>query len=199
MFPYPIPNTVTALIGRSENDLSNSSHGAFAASAGITGGFSHPNLALQIVTAFLLGLSLYNAIELTLLIFSTFTRFKGIYFYSLLTSTLGVIPYSTGFILKFFNLTNGRSRWGAITLLTIGWYAMVTGQAVVLWSRLHLIMIGTNADRVLKWTGWMIFVNVLVLHVPTTVLTYGANGDINVEGFVRVFRVYEKIQMVGFW
>ncbi len=76
---------------------------------------------------------------------------------------------------------------------------MVTGQSVVLWSRLHLILIGTNADRVLKWTGWMIVANVLVLHVPTTLLTYGANGDINVEGFVKVFRVYEKIQMVGFW
>jgi hypothetical protein len=199
LVPCLIPNTVTALLGRSNDNVPDSSNGAFAASAGITGGFTHPNLALQIVTAFLLGLSLYNAVELTLLIFSTFTRFNGIYFYSLLISTLGVIPYSTGFILKFFNLTQGRSRWSAITLLTIGWYTMVTGQSVVLWSRLHLILIGTNADRVLKWTGWMIVANVLVLHVPTTLLTYGANGDINVEGFVKVFRVYEKIQMVGFW
>ena len=170
-----------------------------AASQSITGGYEGNSNALRITIAFLLGLSLYNAVELTLLVFATFVRFHGTYFYSLLISTLGVLPYSTGFILKFFKVTEGDSKWLAVTLITIGWYAMVTGQSVVLWSRLHLILVGGNADRILKWTKWMIIANVFILHVPTTILTYGCNGSLDTLGFVKAFQVYEKIQMVGFW
>ena len=170
-----------------------------AASAGITGGYNGDSLPLKIVIAFLLGLALYNAVELIILIFTTFLRYHGLYFISLLTATVGVIPYSTGFLLKFFKITEGESKWAAVSLITVGWYAMVTGQSVVLWSRLHLILIGRSKDEILKWTKWMIIVNFVVLHVPTTVLTYGCNGDLNVRGFVRVFQIYEKVQMVGFW
>ena len=187
------------LVHRADNG-SSSHQGSFAAaSAGITGGYEGNSTTLRIVIAFLLGLSLYNAVELTLLVFATFVRFHGTYFYSLLIATLGVLPYSTGFILKFFKVTDGDSKWLAVTLITIGWYAMVTGQSVVLWSRLHLILVGRNADTILKWTKWMIIINVVILHVPTTVLTYGCNGSVQVMGFVKAFQVYEKIQMVGFW
>lgn len=195
----PSPLSDHVLIPRADNG--NSSHqGSFAAaSAGITGGYEGDSTTLRIVIAFLLGLSLYNAVELTLLVFATFVRFHGTYFYSLLIATIGVLPYSTGFILKFFKITDGDSKWLAVTLITIGWYAMVTGQSVVLWSRLHLILVGRNADRILKGTKWMIIINVVLLHVPTTVLTYGCNGSIQVMGFVKAFQVYEKVQMVGFW
>ena len=190
-----------AVLASRSNGTSSQQGSSSAASAGITGGYEGNSQSLRIIIAFLLGLSLYNAVEPPLLIFATFQRFSGIYFYSLLVATLGILSYSTGFILKFFSVTptTQDSHWLPVTLITIGWYAMVTGQSVVLWSRLHLIMIGRNADKILKWTKWMIIVNVFVLHVPTTTLTYGCNGTIAVTGFVRVFNVYEKIQMVGFW
>ena len=88
---------------------------------------------------------------------------------------------------------------GRRCLLTpAGRYAMVTGQSVVLWSRLHLIVSGEKGVRILRWTQWMIIVDAIVLHVPTTVLTFGCNGSAHTDSFVRVFNVYEKIQMVGF-
>lgn len=45
----------------------------------------------------------------------------------------------------------------------------------------------------------MIIIDAIVFHVPTTVLTFGSNGDIGTATFVRGFNVYEKVQMMGFW
>jgi hypothetical protein len=76
----------------------------------------------------------------------------------------------------------------------------LTGQSVVLWSRLHLL---TNSRVVLRYTLYMIIANVLFLHVPTTVLTFGANSNNFSPGtlshFVNGYSIMEKIQMVGFF
>lgn len=44
----------------------------------------------------------------------------------------------------------------------------------------------------------MIIVDAIVLQVPTTVLSFGSNGDIKFDTFVRGYKVMEKIQMSGF-
>jgi hypothetical protein len=49
-------------------------------------------------------LALYNALEL-ILIFTTFKRWHGLYFWSLLVATFGIIPYTVGFLIVFFQLT----------------------------------------------------------------------------------------------
>jgi hypothetical protein len=74
---------------------------------------------------------------------------------------------------------------------------MVTGQAIVLWSRLHLVVRGERGDRIIKWTKWMIIVDAICLHIPTTVLTFGSNADLPV--FVEGYNVMEKLQMCGFF
>lgn len=142
---------------------------------------------------------MYNAVELMAMISLTFTRHRGLYYWSLLISSFGIIPYSLGFFLKFDNLTPGNLRWLSVFLLTIGWYPMITGQSLVLWSRLHLIVSGQRGERILHWTKWMIIVNAIALHIPTTVLTFGSNGDSNTDVFVSGYNVMEKIQMVGFF
>ena len=170
-----------------------------APGTGITGGYDGHSLALKVVIAFFAGLSMYNAIELIALVFITFTRYKGVYFWSLLIASWGLLPYSLGFLLKFFEITTSWDKYISILLLTIGWYTMVTGQSVVLWSRLHLLVTGSQGMRTLKWTKYLIIIDAIILHIPTTVLTFGCNGNINVDAFVKGFNVYEKVQMVGFW
>lgn len=113
-------------------------------------------------------LAMYNALELVVMVFLTFRRYHGLYFYSLLVSGLAIIPYSLGFLLDLLSVTTGKARWFAVTLITVGWWPMVTGQAVVLWSRLHLIVVGGKGERVIRWTKWMILINAIVLHLPTT-------------------------------
>ncbi|KAH7356144.1 hypothetical protein BKA66DRAFT_428643 [Pyrenochaeta sp. MPI-SDFR-AT-0127] len=173
-----------------------------SAGAGITGGYTGDSLSLKIIIALLLGLSLYNAIELIVLVFVTFQRYRGLYFWSLVIAAFGIIPYSLGFIIKFFQLLDPNQDEGylAVVLLTLGWYPMVTGQSVVLWSRLHLV---TNSRRVLRWTLYMIIINAMVLHSITTVLTFGSNSNsltrTTLARFVRGYSIMEKIQMVGFF
>jgi len=173
-----------------------------SAGAGITGGYTGDSLPLKIIIAFLLGLSLYNAIELIVLAFVTFQRYHGLYFWSLVISAFGIIPYSLGFIIKFFRLLDPAANAGyvGVVLLTLGWYPMITGQSVVLWSRLHLV---TNSRRVLRWTLYMIIVNGVLLHSVTTVLTFGSNSnslsDATLRRFVRGYSIMEKVQMVCFF
>lgn len=70
---------------------------------------------------------------------------------------------------------------------------MITGQAVVLWSRLHLIVSGQRGDRILQWTKYMIITNVLILHVPTSIMAAGAQGTIRTTTFARGYNIIEKV------
>ncbi|KAL4992412.1 hypothetical protein BDW68DRAFT_78594 [Aspergillus falconensis] len=161
---------------------------------GITGGYSGDSLGIQITIATLAGITWYNAIELIALVFVTFSDYRGLYFWSLLiSSSVGLIPYSLGFLLKFFNLTS--ATWLSVTFITVGWYCMVTGQAVVLYSRLHLVL---PNQRILRRVLAMIIINVVILHVPTTILTYGSNLAAGRRGYINGYNVMEKIQMTGF-
>ncbi|KAJ5818649.1 hypothetical protein N7474_004240 [Penicillium riverlandense] len=163
---------------------------------GITGGYTGTSLGMRITIATLAGVTWYNALELIILVFVTFAQYRGLYFWSLLlSSSLGLIPYSLGFLLKFFQITS--ATWLPCTLLTIGWYFMVTGQSVVLYSRLHLVLAN---QRVLHRVLVMIVINAFILHLPTTVLTYGTNLAAGSEEKVykNGYNIMEKIQMTGF-
>ncbi|KAL1883704.1 hypothetical protein Plec18167_002711 [Paecilomyces lecythidis] len=149
--------------------------------------------ALRLIIVTFLAISWYNVIELIALTLSTFRQWKGLYFWSLLISSfLGVMPYSLGFMLKYFSNVNS---FISVTVLTAGWWAMVTGQALVLYSRLHLVL---QDDWILRRVLYMICANVVLLHVPTSVLTYGSNIPHGPPLFHEVYRIMEKIQITGF-
>ncbi|EXJ59339.1 uncharacterized protein A1O5_12220 [Cladophialophora psammophila CBS 110553] len=178
---------------------SSASSSPFSSAAeGITGGYTGGSLTIKVMIAFFLGLAMYNAVELQVLIFGTFKRFRGLYFWSLLISSMGIFPYCIGFLFKYFSiLTN--AKWFSLLLLSVGWYPLITGQAIVLYSRLHLLLTGERRDKILKWTKWMIIVDAIVLHIPTTVLTIGSNSDTHTKAFVDGYNVMEKVQMCGFF
>ncbi|KAJ6000699.1 hypothetical protein N7481_001108 [Penicillium waksmanii] len=176
-----------------------SSDSASNAVPGVTGSYMGNSLALKATVIFCAGLTIYNAIELLILIFSTFSRYATVYFWSLLISSLSLIPYSLGYAFKFFGTLTGNAKWASLSLLTIGWYVMVTGQAVVLWSRLHLVVTGGSGSKILLYTKWMIIFNAIFLHIPTTVVTFGSFGDLDTNNFVKAYNVVEKFQMTGFF
>lgn len=68
--------------------------------------------------------------ELIVIVFVTFQRYRGLYFWSMVISAFGIIPYSLGFLIKFFQLLDPSKDVGylAVFLLSIGWYPMVTGE-----------------------------------------------------------------------
>jgi len=105
-------------------------------------------------------LALYNALELELLILTTFHAYSGLYFWSLALASFGVIPYVVGYMIEYFELTHMAV---GIAIDTLGWSLMVTGQSAVLYSRLWMVF-GGGHKRLLKAIKWMIIFNGVTLH-----------------------------------
>ncbi|KAL5402354.1 hypothetical protein PMIN03_010738 [Paraphaeosphaeria minitans] len=156
--------------------------------------FDHWNaeaLAVVICSA----LALYNALELELLIFTTFHAYRGLYFWSLTLASFGVIPYVLGFMIEYFRLSY-LSLGTAID--TVGWILMVTGQSVVLYSRLWLVF-GNNHKRLLKMIKWMIIFNGSTFHGLTAIVVYGSRFGRKTAGFGKAYDAIERIQMCVFF
>lgn len=160
---------------------------------GIVGSYTGNSFALQAFIASLLSLALFSALELLVLVFSVFHVYRGLYFWSLLiTALLGVIPDALGLLLKYFKLA---PIWIPVTLSTAGWSVMLTGQSLVLYSRLHLIL---RDQRVLRFVLGMIIVDAIVLQVPQIIASYGVIYACHLA-FGRFFNVWEKVQLTGFF
>ncbi|KAJ5584750.1 uncharacterized protein N7459_004550 [Penicillium hispanicum] len=134
----------------------------------------------------------YNAIELIVLCFVSFKRKRGCYFWSLLISSASILPHCLGYVLLFF--PTGVTPWVCVTLIISSWCCLVTGQSMVLWSRLHLVLQNT---KVLWGILWMIVVDAILLHIPTIVLLYGTVAA-PVGTFASGYNVMERVQLVGF-
>jgi hypothetical protein len=96
------------------------------------------SLPTSFTIACFIAVALYNVAELFFIIFATFKKRRGLYFWSFLVSTCGIGLYSIGFLLKDLSLSSQSVFF--VTLIVVGWSSMVTGQSVVLYSRLHLVL-----------------------------------------------------------
>jgi hypothetical protein len=108
----------------------------------------------------------FNGAELLCTILLTFKRWTGKYFYCLLVATLGVLVYQINVFLMIF--APYLDAYGVIASIGFGWSAMVTGQSLVLWSRLHLVCRGVWKLRLILCT---IIVNGLCMHGPQLVFS----------------------------
>ncbi|KAL6408557.1 hypothetical protein AUP68_08417 [Ilyonectria robusta] len=149
------------------------------------------SLSLSMIIAAFFGISCYNAVEIAISIFYTFKKRRGLYFWSMCVATFGIPLHS---ITVLFRLYAVGPDFVMSVLNDLAWYFMVTGQAVVLYSRLHLLVHNTAE---LRWVLTMIITNFCILHIPTTVLFLGANSG-NPDPFLGGFRVFERIHIIGF-
>ncbi|KAI9764119.1 MAG: hypothetical protein M1840_008679 [Geoglossum simile] len=138
------------------------------------------------------GISWYNVLELNVVIWLTFKRRRGLYFYSLLAASWGIVFHQLGYLMRFFEIW--RNHYLTETVVNLGWYCMVTGQSFVLYSRLHLVV---RDHRKLQWILYMIVINFFILHVPNSTLDFLCVYD--AERFVPGFNIMEKIQVTGFF
>lgn len=159
---------------------------------GLLHGYQNNNLAIKSCMIVFSAIAWYNAIELIILIFLTFHRYNGLYFWSmLLSAVVGVIPHALGFLFEFFSI---GPIGLAVTLATIGWYFMVPGQSFVLYSRLHLV---EQSRAVLQPLLWLIIVGTIAMIVPTTVLTYGT-VYVQSPTIIKAYNVMERLQIAWF-
>ncbi|PVI07355.1 hypothetical protein DM02DRAFT_497150, partial [Periconia macrospinosa] len=147
---------------------------------------------LMTMSAFL-SIALYNVLELTFLVFTTFKKRTGLYFWSVNIANWGIAPHAIGFIFKFFQVININLLSSAI--VAVGWVCMVTGQSLVLYSRLHLLV---RDKKKIRLVLYMIIVNVIVMHCPVIVLALGSEAT-HSPRFVNAFVTYDKVQIVVFF
>ncbi|KAL8670442.1 MAG: hypothetical protein Q9168_005023 [Polycauliona sp. 1 TL-2023] len=140
----------------------------------------------------MLTLAIYMAAVIDIKVFTTFKRRNTIYFWSLLLASWGIMSHSLGIILKWFV---GSCPWYINTAFaSFGWWLMVTGQSMVLYSRLHLVI---RNPKVLRSVLIMIIFNFAVFQIPTTILTFGSN-QANPGMWLKIYNVYECIQLIVF-
>ncbi|KAK4077556.1 hypothetical protein Purlil1_12318 [Purpureocillium lilacinum] len=117
-----------------------------------------------------ISVALYNVVELNLLIVSTFKRFLR-------------------------HLRADPSGYVQATIILIGWCTMITGQSLVLYSRLHIVLYNL---RRLHYVLIMIIVDAIWLGVPVIVLVYGTNSH-NPKPFAQPYAIFEKLQLTVFF
>ncbi|KAK1499091.1 integral membrane protein [Colletotrichum tamarilloi] len=137
---------------------------------------------------------IYNAVEIYVLIFRTFRQRRGRYFWSMIVANTGIFVHAIVSLIRY--LSRGETVVpGAFALMA--WCAMVTGQSVVLWSRLHLVVYNRTSIRLVLA---MIVANGCAIHIPMAVLWVlcwatpaGEQG-----GWIERYGVYEKVSIVVF-
>lgn len=149
-------------------------------------------LPIAMTIAGFFAVSVYNVFEINVQIFFRFRKRTGLYFWSLLFASWGIALHSVGFLLQFFQLC--RNDYANIVIITLGGVPMVIGFAVVLYSRLHLIV---EDRRKIRWVLIMILMSFLVFTIPPTILNFGSNSP-HPEPFIRPFEIYEKVMLFGF-
>ncbi|KAH7367977.1 integral membrane protein [Plectosphaerella cucumerina] len=158
--------------------------------AGETGPLSDP-LPINMTIAAFFGVAVYNCLEISVILLDRFKRRNGLYFWAMTVTTAGILLHSIVVLLRYFAL---GPNFTLAALTCVGWYGMVTGFSVVLYSRLHLVV--PDATKI-RWVLYLIIGNFFILHVPVTVLFLGANTA-STARFIHIFDVYERVQLAGF-
>ncbi|CAL5874593.1 uncharacterized protein PFLUO_LOCUS8890 [Penicillium psychrofluorescens] len=143
------------------------------------------------ITACFIAIAWYNALELIVLCFTTFKRYGGCYFWCLLIASISIIPFALGYLLIIYNIYDNLFP---VAMELIAWCGMVTGQSLVLWSRLHLVV---HNPAILRYTLAMIITCAIIFHIPASVLELGSHSNES-DLFSKGFSVFERIQLVGF-
>lgn len=158
----------------------------------VSQGHMHDEQA-RIVMYVFFSLALYNVGELVCHISATFKRFRGLYCWSFLVATLGIALNAVGFLLR--SIGGPLSTYVYTSLGIAGWAAMVTGQSLVLYSRLHIVL---PWQRLLRGILVMIVVNAVWLLVPTTVLLFLCNSPA-AQRYEAPYFVFERIELTVFF
>ncbi|PYH48117.1 uncharacterized protein BP01DRAFT_371723 [Aspergillus saccharolyticus JOP 1030-1] len=160
--------------------------------AGLIHGLKTSSIAAQLIVAVILAIALYNSAELVVLIFITFKRYRGLYFWSLLVSSVvGVIASVIGPILHFYSL---GPLLLALLISNLGFYTMVPVQSLVLYSRLHLLL---RDERRLRQILRLICVSSALLLPSTTITTLGS-AFVGSPAWNTAYQIVERVQVTGF-
>lgn len=151
------------------------------------------SLPIAMVLAGFFAIAMYNCIEIYISILHTFRHWRGLYFWSCLSANTGIPLVALSTLLRFFDLAAGEPM---SIFYILGWWLMVTGQAFVLYSRMHLVV--HDPAKLLCLLRMIIAVFVMV-QLPTSGVFVFINYKRNPgAGAIKAFDIFEKLQLTVF-
>jgi hypothetical protein len=163
---------------------------------GVTAGTTSRTFAISMTESAFMAVAFYNVIELHFHLFSTFKRWRGLYFWSVFIAMWGVAFNGLGVVIKTFVLTDDSAAhvMPIVVLLILGWYMMVTGQSVVLYSRIHLVV---HNPRTVRGVLFMIIFTAVTCHIPVTIVVFLMKSS-KTGSYVKIYEIYEPLQLTFF-
>ncbi|KAF2837471.1 hypothetical protein M501DRAFT_937492, partial [Patellaria atrata CBS 101060] len=150
------------------------------------------NITVWSLLAAFTAVPLWMTLELTIWCLYTFKKWSGSYFWSVLLCTWGVTIHAIGFVLRF----GVDAGWIlTTTLIESGWVLMVTGFALVLYSRLHFVV---KNELLLTFVLAMIITDGFLFHIPTVTFEFLVANDSTHAKYVPYLETMHRVQIVGF-
>lgn len=84
---------------------------------------SAPISVVTTVSSFI-AIAWYNVIVINVVILLVFKRWSGLYFYSLLIASWGIVLHQLGFLMQFFGIAKVFAE--SYVVMMVGWYTMVS-------------------------------------------------------------------------
>ncbi|KAF3767011.1 hypothetical protein M406DRAFT_221185, partial [Cryphonectria parasitica EP155] len=144
--------------------------------------------------ACLIGITLWNAAEILLRVWWSLRQRGSLYFWSIITAALGILICVISQVIKLE--VPSQSGSVALAIGSAGWVPMVTGQSVVLYSRLHLLW--DNA-RLLRYILAIILINAVILHIPTITVGIVAASTDSSPQIIKAYTILERVQVTIFF
>ncbi|KAE9980786.1 hypothetical protein EG328_012034 [Venturia inaequalis] len=146
-------------------------------------------------------ISLYLTLDLLIQIHLKFKKYTGLYYFSILATTVGIGMHAIAFILKLFvpgmaddGLNSLAANLASTAVAKIGWVLNTTGFSMVLWSRLGLVI---RDGRIRTWTLCIIILDAILLHTPIIVFSFGLSTP-SAREWLPYMSHMERIQIIGF-
>ncbi|POS73088.1 hypothetical protein DHEL01_v208513 [Diaporthe helianthi] len=148
---------------------------------------------LWFALACLAGIGLWNACEIVFVVWWTFRHRRTLYFWSLIVAAFGVITCSTAQVIDFS--LGGQNGMFVVVLGSIGWIPMVTGQSLILYSRLHLLWVD---NRILTFLLTMIIFNGLTMHSGALSVNVSSKA-LQTESLKKAYEIMERTEVTVFF
>ncbi|KAF2201221.1 hypothetical protein GQ43DRAFT_487779 [Delitschia confertaspora ATCC 74209] len=139
------------------------------------------NLSMAMNMAAFTGVAWYISIELNIRLFLLFKRRKGLYFWSCALFSWGIILQPLCIILADFGVW--KDLKGSITPIYLDWWLIVIPQALVMYSRLHLVVC---SRRYLRWVLSLIIFDIVVFFIPTIIICILAQATLTIPSYVNL-------------
>ncbi|RDW84078.1 uncharacterized protein DSM5745_04404 [Aspergillus mulundensis] len=153
-----------------------------------------PFQVYTLANSILLGIAAYNVVELCLTIYHTFERRQGLYFASIVISTLALAIFILGssLLLPDSRLFVSVGRY----IYFFAWPVLGTSHIVLLYSRLHLVL---HSRRILRGILIMIIISSTVIVPPQLIVPYiGYSGGFSDVRLARkVWRCVQGVVVVN--